>query len=249
LARTTRFMLTEEGHHMLVGRTGVARVVQRTAELMAEQGITDPGDIEAVREHGVIDLPTIQKKINFHFSVTLDLFGAEVSTNAANAFNAGIKGRFGEPRIHDDHQLHDDTYPVEQVVDGELKQVNMPAISAINARLLDDYINECANIVISWNRIIAERGFDFELRLPHRGFNRQVGEFSEHAVSPTGELMTDSDWTRKRAAWLPSEEDDDFILSLMKPETRAGHFASWIAPPRAGIDGKPGDFEYVRIAA
>jgi len=249
LARTTRFMLTEEGHHMLVGRTGVARVVQRTVELMAEQGITDPGDIEAVRKHGIIDLPTIQKKINFHFSVTLDLFGAEVSTNAANAFNAGIKGRFGEPRIHDDHQLHDDTYPVEQVVDGELKQVNMPAISAINARLLDDYINECANIVISWNRIIAERGFDFELRLPHRGFNRQVGEFSEHAVSPTGELMTDSDWTRKRAAWLPSDDDDDFILSLMKPETRAGHFASWIAPPRAGIDGKPGDFEYVRIAA
>jgi benzoyl-CoA 2,3-dioxygenase component B len=35
----------------------------------------------------------------------------------------------------------------------------------------------------------------------------------------------------------------------MQPERRPGHFAPWIAPPKAGIDGKPGDFEYVRIAA
>src|SRR5438876_2572540 len=34
LARTTKFMLTEEAHHMFVGETGVDRVVQRTAELM-----------------------------------------------------------------------------------------------------------------------------------------------------------------------------------------------------------------------
>jgi benzoyl-CoA 2,3-dioxygenase component B len=249
LARTTRFMLTEEGHHMLVGRTGVARVIQRSSEVMREQGIADAGDIAGVRQFGVIDLPTIQKKINFHFSVTLDLFGAEISTNAANAFNAGIKGRYNEPRIDDDHQLHNDTYPVVQVVDGALQQVDVPAISAINARLLDDYITECANIVTSWNRIIADQGIAFELRLPHRGFNRRVGEFSEYSISPAGELMSGSDWARMSAAWLPSDADGDYILSLMKPEHRPGHFAPWIAPPKAGIDGKPGDFEYVRIAA
>jgi benzoyl-CoA 2,3-dioxygenase component B len=205
LARTTRFMLTEEGHHMLVGRTGVARVIQRTSEI-------------------------------------------EISTNAANAFNAGIKGRFGEPRIDDDHQLHNDTYPVMQVVDGEIKQLDVPAISAVNARLLDVYIDECASIVTSWNRIIAQAGIDFEMRLPHRGFNRQVGEFSECSVSPEGELMADSDWERMSADWLPSDDDGDYILSLMKPEYRAGCFAPWIAAPKTGIDGKPGDFEYVRIA-
>ncbi len=249
LARTTRFMLTEEGHHMLVGRTGVARVIQRTSEVMSERGIANPQDMDSVRKHGVIDLPTIQKKINFHFSVTLDLFGAELSTNAANAFNAGIKGRFGEPRIDDDHQLHNDTYPVIQVVDGELKQVEVPAISAINARLLDVYIDECANIVISWNRIITQAGIDFEMRLPHRGFNRRVGEFSECSVSPDGELMPEADWEQMSVEWLPSDDDDEYILSLMKPEYRPGYFAPWIAAPKAGIDGKPGDFEYVRIAA
>jgi benzoyl-CoA 2,3-dioxygenase component B len=248
LARTTRFMLTEEGHHMLVGRTGVARVIQRTSDIMRENGISDHQDIDGVRKLGVIDLPTIQKKINFHFSVTLDLFGAEISTNAANAFNAGIKGRFGEPRIDDDHQLHNDTYPVTQVVDGEVEQVDVPAISAINARLLDVYINECANIVTSWNRIIADAGIDFEMSLPHRGFNRQVGEFNDYSVSPEGGLMPASDWEQMSADWLPSDEDDAYILSLMKPEYRAGYFAPWIAAPKAGIDGKPGEFEYVRIA-
>ena len=40
-----------------------------------------------VRALGVIDLPTLQKKASLHFSLTLDLFGNEISTNAANAFN------------------------------------------------------------------------------------------------------------------------------------------------------------------
>ena len=61
---------------------------------MQEAGIDDPHDIERVRALGVIDLPTIQKKANLHFSLTLDLFGNEISTNAANAFNAGLKGRY-----------------------------------------------------------------------------------------------------------------------------------------------------------
>jgi benzoyl-CoA 2,3-dioxygenase component B len=26
-----------------------------------------------------------------------------------------------------------------------------------------------------------------------------------------------------------------------------GTYASWIAPPRIGIDNKPGDFEYVKL--
>ncbi|MGA7957450.1 MAG: benzoyl-CoA 2,3-epoxidase subunit BoxB, partial [Xanthobacteraceae bacterium] len=49
--------------------------------------------------------------------------------------------------------------------------------------------------------------------------------------------------------WLPSKDDGDFIGSLMQPVTEPGQFAGWIAPPRIGIDNKPGDFEYVKIAA
>ena len=108
LSRTCRFMLTEEGHHMFVGETGVGRVVQRTCEVMNEIGTDDP---ERVRAAGAVDLPTLQKFINFHFSVSVDLFGQEVSTNAATYFNQGLKGRFHEHEIDDDHVLADDTYP------------------------------------------------------------------------------------------------------------------------------------------
>ena len=34
-----------------------------------------PYDINRVRDLGVIDLPTIQKKLNLHYSLSLDLFG------------------------------------------------------------------------------------------------------------------------------------------------------------------------------
>ena len=63
LSRTCRFMLTEEAHHMFVGETGISRTVQRTCEAMKEAGIEDPNEIEKVRALGVIDLPTIQKKL------------------------------------------------------------------------------------------------------------------------------------------------------------------------------------------
>src|SRR5262249_2282009 len=144
LSRTCRFMLTEEAHHMFVGETGIGRIVQRTCEAMKAAGVDDAGNIEQVRKLGVIDLPTIQKKLNLHYSLSLDLFGSEVSTNAANAFNASVKGRFREPSIDDDHRLENDIYPVLKLVKGEIKRVNEPALTAINMRLRDDYTRDCA---------------------------------------------------------------------------------------------------------
>src|ERR1700710_2756548 len=140
LSRTCRFMLTEEAHHMFVGETGVQRVIQRTVEAMQAAGITDPYDIERVRALGVIDLPTLQKKANLHFSLTLDLFGNEISTNAANAFNAGIKGRYREDKLTDDHQLMASVYPVLRPREGLIVREEVPALSALNMRLRDDYV-------------------------------------------------------------------------------------------------------------
>jgi benzoyl-CoA 2,3-epoxidase subunit B len=247
LSRTCRFMLTEEAHHMFVGETGVGRVVQRTAEAMKEAGIEDPFDVNAVRNLGVIDLPTIQKKLNLHYSLSLDLFGSEVSTNAANAFNAGIKGRYQEVKIEDDHRLQGATYPVVQLVDGKVVTTEMPALSAINMRLRDDYINDAAGGLKRWNAAIAKIGVDFELKLPHPGFHRQIGVFSAVKMTPEGEVISDAEWERKKDEWLPTKADGDYIASLMKPCWEPGRYAGWIAPPRVGIDNKPGDFEYVQL--
>ncbi len=248
MSRTCRFMLTEEAHHMFVGESGVTRVVQRTAEAMKEAGIEDPYDIEAVRALGVIDLPTIQKKLNLHYSLSLDLFGSEVSTNAANAFNAGIKGRYQETKIDDDHKLTNDTYPVMQYLDGAFAEVDMPALTALNMRLRDDYSKDAAGGVKRWNKAIAKAGINFELTLPHQAFHRQIGYFSDLNVTPEGVVISDADWAASRDRYLPSTADGDFITSLMTPCFEPGQYANWIAPPKVGIDNKPGDFEYVRIS-
>ena len=247
LSRSCRFMLTEEAHHMFVGETGVSRVIQRTCEAMNEAGIKDPYDIDKVRALGVIDLPTIQKKLNLHYTLSLDLFGSEVSTNAANAFNAGIKGRYGEDKIDDDHKLKNAVYPVTDIRDGKIVAVDVPALTAVNMRLRDDYSHDASGGVKRWNNVITKAGINFEMKLPHQGFHRQIGVFSAYKISPDGEIISDETWEASVDNWIPSSTDGDFIQSLMKPETEPGKYAGWIASPKVGIDNKPGDFEYVQL--
>jgi benzoyl-CoA 2,3-epoxidase subunit B len=248
LSRTCRFMLTEEAHHMYVGETGVTRIIQRTCEAMKAAGITDPYDIGRVRALGVIDLPTLQKKANLHFSLTLDLFGNEISTNAANAFNAGLKGRYQEDKLTDDHLLTAATYPVLRPRDGVIVNEHVPALSALNMRLRDDYVADAEAGLTRWNRVFAETGIDFRITLPHVAFNRRIGEFASIHADTEGRVMPKDTWQQRNVAMLPSGDDNAFIASLMKPVRERGAYASWIAPPRYGIDNRPGDFEYVKLA-
>ncbi len=247
LSRTCRFMLTEEAHHMFVGETGVGRVIQRTCEAMKEAGIEDPYEIDKIRALGVIDLPTVQKKLNLHYTLSLDLFGQEVSTNAANAFNAGIKGRYMEHKLTDDHMLKGDTYPVWDFENGQLVRKDVPALTAINMRLRDDYSNDAAGGVGRWNKIIEKAGIKFELKLPHESFHRHIGVFAGKTFDPDGNLLSGADYDKGAGDWLPTHGDGDYIQSLMKPCYEPGKYANWIAPPKVGIDNKPGEFEYVKL--
>jgi benzoyl-CoA 2,3-epoxidase subunit B len=249
LSRTCRFMLTEEAHHMFVGETGITRTVQRTCDAMQVAGIEDANEIAKVRALGVIDLPTIQKKLNLHYTLSLVLFGSEVSTNAANSFNSGLKGRYRETQIEDDHRLENATYPVLKLVDGKIVNVDEPALTALNMRLRDDYTADCVKGLLRWNKVITTAGINYELKLPHVAFHRQIGEFKDVHATPTGVLMDESAWSKRKAEWLPSADDGAFIESLMHPQSEPGQFASWISQPKVGIDNKPGDFEYVRLAA
>ncbi len=242
LSRTCRFMLTEEAHHMFVGETGVSRIVQRTCELMREHKTDD------VRPYGAINLTTVQKYLNFHCSVSLDLFGSEISTNAANFFTNSLKGRFEEVKKADDHLLRDATYPVA-ALDGErIVTREEAALTSLNERLRDDYVADCARGVARWNQVIQKAAVDFELRLPHRAFHRAIGTFAEVKVAPDGRVVSEAEWDQKKHDWLPTDDDRAYVASLMKPVTERGKFANWIAPPARGINGQPIDFEYVRLA-
>ena len=241
LSRTCRFMLTEEAHHMFVGESGVGRVVERACQLMREH------DSDDVRARGGIDLATLQRYLNFHFSVSIDLFGSELSTNAANFYTMGIKGRYQETKRADDHLLREARYSIIETSNGGFHSVDEPALTALNETLRDDYIADCERGVKRWNKIIQRHGIDVELKLPHRAFHRAIGEFAAIEVTPEGKIISQAEWDRRHHDWLPTAADEAYVASLMQPVTEPGKFAGWIAPPARGIDGKPLDFGYVRL--
>jgi len=243
LSRTTRFMLTEEAHHMFVGETGISRVVERTAQVMTENKVDNP---DAVRRLGVVDLPTIQKYLNLWYSLSLDLFGGEISSNAASFFASGLKGRAKEDD-HEDHRALTGTYAMDVVKDGKLVHEDVPLRNAMNEVLRDAYVADSQRGVDKWNKIIEGKGVSFKLTLPSRRFHRHIGIYAGVTASPAGDLMTKEQWDANKNDWLPSDADKAFVLSLMqKPIYDPKQMAHWIAAPRQGIKGRPIEFEYVR---
>ncbi|MCD5404812.1 MAG: benzoyl-CoA 2,3-epoxidase subunit BoxB [SAR202 cluster bacterium] len=244
LARTCQFMLTEEAHHMFVGETGIMRVVQRSCEVMKEVHTDDP---KQVREGGAVDLETMQKYINLHFSVSVDLFGQEISTNAATYFNSSLKGRYLEARLDDDHRLTDALWPVHLVQDGRIILEDRPALNAVNERLRDDYIKDSQRGLARWNQVLESHGVEYRFTIPHRFFNRNIGTSAGISVNPQGDVITESEWQSQQGRWLPTAEDQAFVGSLMNRVTEPEKIAGWIAPPVRGINGQPWDYEYVRF--
>ena len=244
LARTTKFMLTEEAHHMFVGESGVSRVIQRTAQLMNELKTDAPARIRAA---GGIDLPTLQRYLNFHFSVTIDLFGSDESSNAATFYSSGLKGRYEEGKRNDDHQLHGATYKVLEVRDGRLTEKEVPMLNALNEVLRDDYIKDSVGGVERWNKVLEKAGIAYRLKVPHKAFHRNIGQLAGIKVAPDGTVLSEAEWQAGVERWLPSDQDRAFVASLMGRVVEPGKFAGWIAPPSIGINRQPVDFEYIRF--
>jgi benzoyl-CoA 2,3-dioxygenase component B len=245
LARTTKFMLTEEAHHMFVGESGVSRVIQRTCQAMNELKTDDPAKLRAA---GVIDLPTLQRYLNFHFSVTIDLFGADESSNAATFYSTGLKGRYEEGKRQDDHQLRGQTYRVLGVQNGQLVEREVPMLNALNEVLRDDYIRDSVAGVERWNKVIEKSGIPFRLKTPHKAFHRNIGALKGVKVAPTGQVVSEAEWQASVGQWLPTDTDRAFVASLMGRVVEPGKFANWLAPAVMGINRQPVDFEYVRFA-
>jgi benzoyl-CoA 2,3-epoxidase subunit B len=241
LARTCEFMLKEEAHHMFVGTTGVQRVVERTAQLMAEH------DTDDVWRYGGIPLAVVQKYLNFQFSVSMDLFGSELSTNAATYYTSGLKGRWAETRRKDDHVLLGAERELRKVVDGRFVTETVPLLTALNLDLRDAYVEDCEHGIKRWNKVLDEAGLPHRLALPHEGFHRKVGVYAGSHVSPEGAVLDEAAWQARSTDWLPTPEDRAAVAALMQPQYAPGEFASWIAPPAHGINEMGVEFDYVRF--
>ncbi len=243
LSRTCRFMLTEEAFHMFVGTSGITRVIRRTLEVMAALRSDDPA---AVRTAGAIDLPTLERYINFWFSSSLDLFGAEISSNAASYFAVGIKGRPDEARF-DDHRAAGRLRLELPDGSGGVTPEAVQMRTALNEVSRAAYIKDCDIGVQRWNRLIREAGHDFRLTLPSPRFRRAVGAWAGIHTDPQGNQITKEEWQAREHDWLPSEGDRSFVHGLMQRVTEPGKVAGWLAPPEIGINNLPFAYEYVRL--
>jgi benzoyl-CoA 2,3-dioxygenase component B len=244
LARTCKFMLTEEAHHMFVGDTGIQRVVRRTLEVMDELRSDDP---EAIRRAGAIDLPTVQRYLNFWCSSSLDLFGADTSSNAAAYFANGLKGRPDEAKF-DDHVLRDATFELDVFENDAVGVKSVAYRNALNEVTRREYLLDCEKGLARWNKWIDRAGHAYRLELPSARFNRAIGSWAGIPTTPDGVPIDRASFERRRDEWLPSESDRTFVQSLMRPVYERAKMAAWIAPPEKGIKDKPLDYEYVRLA-
>jgi benzoyl-CoA 2,3-dioxygenase component B len=241
LARSTEFMLTEEAHHLFVGQTGLGRIIRRSAQLQKQ----DPnGDIRA---QGGIDFELIQRTINYWFTYSLDLFGGEISSNAADFFASGLKGRFKEAKKYDEHKVRSGDYRMWVVEGGKLIERDVPMRNAMNQVLRDEYVKDCERALKYWNRILEEEESPVRLTLPSQRFHRHQGIYAGHFFDPDGKLITEAQYETRKHQWVLVPEDNDYLLSIMKPSHEPGKYANWIAPPVRGIEGRPLDFEYVKL--
>lgn len=229
---------------MFVGETGIARIIERTCQLLGQAGFS-----EDVRRVGGIDIPTIQKFINLWFSLSLDLHGNEISTNAASYFANGLKGRAQEEKW-DDHLVSETMYELDVAADGKLERQHIPMRTAMNEVLRDWYVGDCEAGVTRWNKIFERHGMSDRLRLPDRKFNRGIGMFRSLHFDPHGAPLSTEQWARRKHEWLPAPADREYLASIMAtPVYEPGKFANYIAPPIRGINRQNVNFEYVRTEA
>jgi benzoyl-CoA 2,3-dioxygenase component B len=242
LARTCRFMLTEEAHHMFVGETGIARIIERTCQLMKQAPNED------VTKLGGIPLDMIQRALNLWCSLSFDLFGGEISSNAASYFAAGLKGRAYEMKKYTDHKALDGELAIDVLKDGRWAPENVALRNAMNEILRDDYKEDNERVVTRWNKVLDENDVTtFRFKVPSKRFNRAVGVYSGHHFKPDGTPLTPAEWEAQKYQYIMSPADSAYVQSVQAQVTEAGKFANFIAPPRVGIKGRPVEFEYVRL--
>ena len=178
---------------------------------------------------------------------SLDLFGSESSSNAANYFANGIKGRPDEAKFAD--HVEAGTTMTIKVPDGQggVKDESVNVRNGMNEVTRLEYVKDCNIGITRWNMAIKRAGLPFELKLPSTRFRRQVGVWANVPTDPQGQPISQAEFDAKRGDWLPSDQDMAFIKSLMQRVTEPGKMAAWIAPPDRGINAQPVEYEYVKL--
>ena len=228
---------------MFVGETGLTRVIRRTLEVMQATGSEDPA---VIRNAGAMDLGLLQRYLNFWFTSSLDLFGSEVSSNAATSFANGIKGRPDETQ-YEDHLALDLPYTLEVPLGEGVGHEEVPMRKAMNEVARVAYVKDCGMGVRRWNMTIQRAGYAVELTLPSTRFRRGIGTWANVPTNPAGQRISHEAYVRQMNDWIPTDADRAHVKSVMQRVVEPGRMAGWIAPPDRGINNQPAVCEYVRL--
>src|SRR5262245_26488771 len=174
----------------------------------------DPNEDAAAQ--GGVPLSLVQKYLNLWFALSLDLFGGEISSNAASFFAAGLKGRYKE-ETYPEHLALNESYRMSVVKDGTVVEEEVPLRTAMNEVLRDAYVEDCQRGVDRWNKRLSDAGLSVRLGLPSKRFYRHIGIYAEEPFDPSGRLVSREEWERRRDEWLPSQDDRAYVASLQRP--------------------------------
>jgi benzoyl-CoA 2,3-dioxygenase component B len=130
----------------------------------------------------------------------------------------------------------------------DVRTAEIPYRNALNEIVRNAYVEDCAKGVARWNRWIERAGLPMRLELPSTRFRRTIGSWAGVPTDCAGNRISAEAYAAQLPQWLPSDDDRAFVHSLMRPVLEPGKTAAWIAPPERGIQGKPIDYEYVRLA-
>jgi benzoyl-CoA 2,3-dioxygenase component B len=237
LARSSGFILMEEPLHLFIGTHGLERVIARAIELIQRHDTFD------IFSYGGIPLATIQRYLNLWAPLVYDLFGYDESKRAREAFQQGLRARPFEPECAD-HDGLGMRVQIDRRIGTGIETVEVTELEALNASMRQRFMHEASFAIRRWNTAIAAAGIDFELRLPSDRFNRRIGPCAGLSFTPAGAPAPDSTADR----WLPSIGERAMVAELMHPVLEPDSYASWIAPPRLGINGQATTgFRYVHF--
>ena len=169
-----------------------------------------------------------------------------MSSNAADAFAAGLKGRYKEDR-YDEHKLVGSHFAMDVLEGGKVVHKDIPMRNALNEVLRTEYIKDCQRGVDRWNKHLERAGHSARLRLPSKRFCRHIGLYADMPFDADGRLLERGEWDRRRGEWLPTEKDRAYVATLQKAVREPAQIANWIARPARGIKGLPFEYEYVRL--
>jgi len=160
-------------------------------------GAAQDDDPDRLRALGVIDLPTIQRYLNFHFSVTIDLFGA-TCRRTPQRFIRAVSRDVTKKRSTAMTTFCGTLCIVLQVIDGRLATSEAPALNALNEKLRDDYIKDSVAASDAGTASSA-RPVSLRIDCAAQGIQSEDRTAGGLKFAPDGRIVSEAEWARSSA--------------------------------------------------